>query len=754
MYRNRKSSSYRRAFQIVGSGLLFAGATHADPWTVQSPTPADHSLHMAAFISDEVGFCVGADQIFVRTTDGGATWNQIPEVARDPLFLQDPFNNIFFLDDRIHGWVIGNNNLAWRTSNGGQSWTRMTDHPAGSYYHMEFMTPSLGWTAGNGSVCRTVDGGVTWDVLTWYDEHGVVYGMDFLNASVGAMVTDPLSFSTYEEGIYITSDAGDTWTHLRNGIYNDVALLSTSTIIAAAPSEISRSTDGGNTWTTVASDQVDGFADLEVVDADTIVATGIDGGVWVSDDAGQTWERTHDGVGTLPDVWGVRFTDSQFGQLAGPGGWLFETRDGGHSWTQINNGLAVIWSDIEMFDDFRGVAGGGQGIITWTKDGGHTWKTQVLEVTGQLFGRSESIESVDYVDRDFVAAGGNGGIVFTSEDGGETWTSIGYPAIPDTYIHKVDFVSRDVGWVVGQDAATLGGAIYKTTNGGLTWQSQGTGFGAVYGADFADENTGWITGGSSLIFKTTDGGQTWVPYEFPFTFSTSATDVAFARDDPDVGYILQALGDVKKTSDGGITWSIQPLPGLDDREWPVDVEVVSRDEAWIVTGIGKTYHTTNGGTTWTQIINGHTEPWWNSLSAISVTPAGRVWSAGFPGFILANDPPASGFVLEQSALVRGQIASFIVRNADPSERAYILYSFAGVGEGPSVPALGGLQLDVLAPVRQAGSAIADATGVAVFRARVPADAPLIDVHSQAVIRRGDEGERSIKSNTVTDQIRP
>ncbi|MBL1218390.1 MAG: hypothetical protein D8M59_12950 [Planctomycetes bacterium] len=113
-------------------------------------------------------------------------------------------------------------------------------------------------------------------------------------------------------------------------------------------------------------------------------------------------------------------------------------------------------------------------------------------------------------------------------------------------------------------------------------------------------------------------------------------------------------------------------------------------------------------------------------------------------------PPALD--LESGLLIRGLPSDLTVRLADPGETIHFLYSRKGTGTGPCPGQLGGLCLDILDPIRVAGAAAADSSGTAVLRIQVPSSAPLIDVHLQAVARRGDGGSASVKSNALTVPI--
>lgn len=114
----------------------------------------------------------------------------------------------------------------------------------------------------------------------------------------------------------------------------------------------------------------------------------------------------------------------------------------------------------------------------------------------------------------------------------------------------------------------------------------------------------------------------------------------------------------------------------------------------------------------------------------------------------------AAILLDQQPLRRGERTEFHAYAANPGETVYFLYSTSGVGGGPCPPQLGGLCLDIRNAVQILGSARADNSGHAMINPRLPANAPLIEVHTQAAVRRGNNGVDSVKSNTLSDTIRP
>jgi photosystem II stability/assembly factor-like uncharacterized protein len=279
-----------------------------------------------------------------------------------------------------------------------------------------------------------------------------------------------------------------------------------------------------------------------------------------------------------------------------------------------------------------------------TVDGGATWTLQKLEVTGQIFGRDESLNAVSIVDQNFAVAAGPGGTVFRTLDGGLTWESTGYPALPGTlWIEDLKMIDHNAGWLVGLDQ-DLGHAkaIYRTTDGAATWQlafEQNTYFISV---DFADASNGWLATIGSLSYRTADGGETWQQVSLPGgPFGAHPSCMRFA--DSSVGWVVGWYGYVARTVNGGQTWELQTL--ADPTLNLLDLSVVSPTEAWALGRDNslpdyhvKVCHTTNGGATWTsQVVN----DWPNSLSCVSALPSGHVWLAGYDGRILTNHNPIS-----------------------------------------------------------------------------------------------------------------
>ena len=187
-----------------------------------------------------------------------------------------------------------------------------------------------------------------------------------------------------------------------------------------------------------------------------------------------------------------------------------------------------------------------QGTILKTTDGGTTW-------TEQSNGVALGLLSVYFVDETNGYAVREGGEIYKTINGGADWTStnVGFTLEPVSHLNSIFFIG-EIGYIVGS-----GSKIYKTKNGGVDWKEQVSettnNLNSVY---FTDIDTGYIVGGtygisgvlSATILKTSDGGVTWEAQASGTNYPLSS--VCFT--DVNTGYAVGSNGTIIKTTTGGI----------------------------------------------------------------------------------------------------------------------------------------------------------------------------------------------------------
>jgi photosystem II stability/assembly factor-like uncharacterized protein len=640
----------KKILTLLPAILIFTFATLMKTnaqWVQQSPLPTAANLNSTWFLTQTHGFAVGSNNLLLETTNGGTTW-QTKTIGESST---DPFYNIAFADNDLTGFISGNSSTVsrdiYRTTNGGQSWTKMTSFPlGGSWNVIDFITPDKIFFGSNGACVYTADGGNTFVLKSGYPTCPIMYGMDFRDEQVG------LAGGTQQntQGIYKTTNGGTTWQKKFSTSANDVLWWTNTIALATVGTSIYRSSNEGETWTLYASGITTGLLKLERIDDVTLAGVSAKGDVWRSTNEGLTWVQVFDGPGDLPASWSLHFVDAQHGSLVGQSGFIYSSDDGGITWKQLNSGAGVQVTDLSFLNNNFGMGVGENGYLFRTTDGGNFWGMQKLEVTGQVFGHDESLHGISIVDSAFAAVAGPGGTVFSTNDGGLSWEPIAYPDLPGLFfIEDVEFVDHNEGWVVGSDL-DLGHdkTVYHTTDGGNTWTLAMSNPAYMFAIDFVDTEHGWITTAGSAYLRTTNGGATWTQGNYPPYFtSPMASDIKFANQN--VGWVVGWDGFVAKTTDGGVSWALQNIGTTSDHLF--SVHVVSTTEVWAagreanLPMDGVVYHTIDGGATWTREVS-TPYPYWGYTITGS---GGNVWIAGSGGHIYKKSSGCTSPVVSISA---------------------------------------------------------------------------------------------------------
>ncbi len=180
----------------------------------------------------------------------------------------------------------------------------------------------------------------------WENWTAMNNGLDVID--VRAMAIDPLTpgtlyASTYEGGIFKSTDGGNNWTAAGSGwttyahtIYT-IAIdpLTPSTLYAGTNSGVFKSTDAGENWTSINALGTYGyfFLAIDPLTPSTIYAGGH--GVFKSTDAGDNWNKSGTYLGLVLAFVIDPLTPSTL--YMGTRGGVFKSTDAGENWTPINN---------------------------------------------------------------------------------------------------------------------------------------------------------------------------------------------------------------------------------------------------------------------------------------------------------------------------------------------------------------------------------------------------------------------------------
>jgi photosystem II stability/assembly factor-like uncharacterized protein len=315
------------------------------------------------------------------------------------------------------------------------------------------------------------------------------------------------------------------------------------------------------------------------------------GGVWKTDDAGETWSNVSDGfmktgsVGAItvapsdPNVVYVGMGEHPVrGVMTSHGDGLYRSTDAGKTWTRLGLEKTRAISRIRVHPgdpDLVYVAAQGapygpskdRGIYR-SKDGGKTWALihSVNESTGASDlamdpGNPRILYAAywDHLRMPWqVRSGGPGSGIYKSTDGGDTWSKLetGLPKLMGKVGVSVSPVDPNLVWAIIE--AEKGG-LYKSEDAGKTWslvngdrliQTRSWYYMEVY-ADTQDRETVYVLNAPAL--RSIDAGRTFKTMNIAHG---DTHDLWINPTDHDV-MILADDGGAAVSFNTGRTWSTQ-----------------------------------------------------------------------------------------------------------------------------------------------------------------------------------------------------
>jgi photosystem II stability/assembly factor-like uncharacterized protein len=335
--------------------------------------------------------------------------------------------------------------------------------------------PSIYYAAtASGGVWKSVNGGTQWSPI--FDDQPT--------ASIGAIAVAPSDPNIVYvgsgeanirgnvapgNGLYVSRDAGKTWTHTwkQEGQIGTIAVHPTQSNIAFAavlgkafsanPERgIYRTKDGGKTWEKVlfvsnqagASDVAIDPSNPNIILAGTwftvrkpwdMISGGPGSGLWMSRDGGDTWTQLK-GNGLPDGLWGkvgvaIAPTNGSrmYVLIEHENGGLFRSDNGGENWTRINGSRilrqrAWYYSTMTIDPKDQNTVWFPQVPMLRTTDGGRT----IQQVRGLHHGDHHDVW-INPTDTRYMIAGHDGGLD-VSWDAGKTWYA---PPLPLNQIYHL-----------------------------------------------------------------------------------------------------------------------------------------------------------------------------------------------------------------------------------------------------------------------------------------------------------------------------
>lgn len=297
-----------------------------NPWKVIS-VPSEANLQDIAFMDDgSHGWLVGSKATLLETTDGGETWQPKNLDLGDQNYL---FSSVSFAGNE--GWIAGEPGLLLYTKDAGQSWSRipLSEKLPGTPNTVVALGPQTAeMTTDIGAIYRTTDGGKNWKAMV-QEAVGVV--RNIARSSDGKYLAVSAKGNFYS----IWQPGQEAWEgHNRNssrrvqnmGFTPDGRLW----MLARGGQVQFTESDDPEAWTEAQYPEFStswGLLDLAYRTPDEIWVTGGSGNLLCSLDGGKTWQKDRDVESIPSNLYKIIFLTSNKGFIIGQRGVLLKYQD-------------------------------------------------------------------------------------------------------------------------------------------------------------------------------------------------------------------------------------------------------------------------------------------------------------------------------------------------------------------------------------------------------------------------------------------
>jgi photosystem II stability/assembly factor-like uncharacterized protein len=570
----------------------------------------------------------------------------------------------------------------WRTTNGGASWTALTDFQCtlttGSIA-IDPVDPNIVYVGtgepASSSGCgllRSFDGGDSW---TEINGNGVLsptngtranqtYRIRVDRETAGSQTSTTVLYAA-SNGLHRSTTSGSAWTTVLSGFITDLEadplqpdVYYAARANAGAANGIYRSTDNGANWSQVYSAPTTA---QRIALAVTPAAPGVMAAVIVGsamntlvhyDPANGVTTRTATGLynastrldfgsqSTYNLVLERHPVDPNIVYLGGSR--VYRSTNGGQSFSLVAYELHVDWHAFEFApSDPNVIIGGCDGGIYASYDGANSWSSRNTNIAVSQFYPGIAVHPT----QQNVIAGGLQDNSSLWGFGSGYWTMSaptgdgGFNAWSQTDPNVFWATSYSYGYVVRNTRHALSGGVVSAFRG----------FSGNDRKNFLpplviDPNNGQtLYYATYRLWRTLNDGLAWAPFTADLTKGTGRINaVAVSAADSRVIWVGTTDGNVQLSQDAGVTFT-HVSGGLPNRT-VTDIAADPNDAQRAVitysgTGTGHVYITTNSGTTWTNVSVGLPDIPFNAVAIVPATT--RLFVAADVGVYESGDNGAT-----------------------------------------------------------------------------------------------------------------
>ena len=158
------------------------------------------------------GYILSWDNLIYKCSSTQDEWSCSTERSGSGS-ASDVLYNYHFLNDNT-GFVVGANAMIKKTTDNGETWTKIISPTTVQLYDVDFINTNTGFIAGDGYsgvLLKSIDGGSNWNISNSFGNSGFKC-IKFFDELTGLLATE-----TGE--IYRTSDGGNNWSMVDNSLY-------------------------------------------------------------------------------------------------------------------------------------------------------------------------------------------------------------------------------------------------------------------------------------------------------------------------------------------------------------------------------------------------------------------------------------------------------------------------------------------------------------------------------------------------------
>lgn len=319
--------SPKEALVIGYGGKLLHTADHGVSWK-RIDVGSENSLYSIGFATDKIGWIVGQESDILRTEDGGQTWKQ----QGGDIWMRDDCREtagqdseecglapLFALSvvDENTAMAVGDRSTFIKTTDGGRTWQAQTLAPVGLdeldlnsllafedpvLYDLHFFDAKTGIVVGEfGKIFLTQDGGAT-----WHEKQASLVGPLYFDVMDLPTFFD-IEFADRMNGLAVglegrvarTADGGETWAWEDHGVdsysapFHSAAILpdGTAWVVGASGQVVKRPANGNFARGSFGTAVSNWIRKVEFYDQSHGWVVGGFGFIMSTSDGGETWFR-------------------------------------------------------------------------------------------------------------------------------------------------------------------------------------------------------------------------------------------------------------------------------------------------------------------------------------------------------------------------------------------------------------------------------------------------------------------------------